>query len=171
MAAEDQPSRANADRIRDVPEWAGTRRPPRDPKTGFLWPRRCQLYVPGHTPHVIQVKLSWRESPRIGRLLSVDGNVIDVDLGKHVEQFRNHEPERLLEIVGIGRTVRVFSSILRGGSNYCWSIAQAEAPWTPCNNEPLTATTPEVLAERMKTHGGFLVPGAEVMKGLEATDG
>ena len=101
-----------------------------------------------------------------GKLRSVDGNVIAVDVGDHVEQFRNHEPERLLEIVGIGGPVRVFSSILQGWTTHVWSIARAADPWTPCNNEPLTASTPEALAERIETHGGFFVPGDEALRGL-----
>ena len=101
-----------------------------------------------------------------GRLRSVDGDVIDIDVGDHVAQFRNHEPERLLEIVGLGGTVRVFSSILQGWTNHVWSIARAADPWTPCNNEPLTATTPGALVSRIETHGGFFVPGDEVLRGL-----
>lgn len=169
MTATDGPERTPARRRGDVPDWASHNRQPRDPKSGLLWPRRCERYVRGHTPHIIQVKLSWREEPRIGRLLSVDDNIIDVDFGSHFEQFRNHEPERLFEIVGVGKTVRVFSSILKGGRGYCWSIARADAPWQPCNNEPLTATTPEALADHIDTHGGFLVPGVEVQESWSVT--
>ena len=150
------------DHAPDVPEWAGNREQPRDPRSGFLKPRRCELYVAGHTPHVIQVEVCLRRVPLVGKLRSVDGDVVTVDVGDHVEQFRNHEPERLLEIVGIGGTVRIFSSILQGWTNHVWSIARATDPWRPCNDEPLTATTPEALAERIRTHGGFLVPGHEV---------
>ena len=157
--------RTRARRRGDLPDWALNLRQPRDPRSGFLWPRHCERYLPGHTPHIIQVKLSWRESPRTGKLLSVHGNLIDVALGNHVEQFRNHEPERLLEIVGIGETVRVFSSILKGRRDYCWSLARAETLWAPCDSERLTATTSEALAERIVTHGGFLVPGVEVLEG------
>jgi hypothetical protein len=164
-----EPERTPARRREEVPDWALNLRQPRDPRSGFLWPRHCERYVPGHTPHVIQVKLSWRESPRLGELLSVDANVIDVDLGNRVEQFRNHEPERLLEIVSIGKPVRVFSSILMGGTDYCWSIARAEVPWAPCENEPLRPRTQEALAERMVTHGGFLVPGDEVLHSGSST--
>jgi hypothetical protein len=169
--AEDQRKQAHDDRTSDVPEWARNRKQPIDPGSGFLWPRRCELHLAGHTPHVIQVKVCLRREPRIGKLESVKGNVVAVDFGDHVGQFRNHETERLLEIVGIGGTVRAFSSILQGWTDHCWSIAEVEAPWIPCNNEPLTATGPVALAERIRTHGGFLVLGAEAPRGLETTDG
>jgi len=167
----DRQHQGHDDRTRDVPAWARNRELPRDTKSGFLKPRRCELYVAGHTPHVIQVKVCLRQEPLAGKLRSVDGNVITVEFGDDVEQFRNHEPERLLEIVGIGGTVRVFSSILQGWTNHVWSVSPAADPWLPCNNEPLTATTPEALAERIRTHGGFLVPGAEVLRDLRSADG
>ena len=163
---EDRAQEAHDDPTREVPEWAGNRERPRDPKSGFLKPRRCELYVAGHTPHVIQVKVCLRGEALAGKLQSVVGNVITVDAGDRVERFRNHEPERLLEIVGLGGTVRVFSSILQGWTNHVWSIARAADPWRPCNDEPLTATTPEALAERIRTHGGLLVPGDQVLREL-----
>ena len=158
--AEDQRKRAPDDRTRDVPEWACNRKQPRDPESGYLWPRRCELYLAGHTPHPTQVNVCLRQEPRFGTLRSVEDNVLAVDFGDHVEKFRNHETERLLEIVGLGRTVRAFSSILQGWTNHCWSIARNEVPWIPCSIEPLTATTPGALAQRLRTHGGFLVPGS-----------
>jgi len=137
---------------------------PRDPGSGLLWPRRCALFTPGHTPHVIAIKVCLRKEPRRGHLLYVEGNVVAIDFQDYVEQFRNHEPERLLDIVGLDGPVRVFGSILQGRTNYCWSIAQAEKQWEPCNSEPLTVTTPEALAERLGTHGGFLVSGADIQE-------
>ena len=116
------------DRTAEVPGWGYNRERPRDPTSGFLKPCPCELYVAGHTPHVIQVRVCLGGEARAGKLRSVDGNVIAVEVGDHVEQFRNHEPERLLEIVGTGGTVQVFSSVLQGWTKHVWSIAPAKYP-------------------------------------------
>jgi hypothetical protein len=74
-----------------------------------------------------------------------------------------------VEIVGIGGPVRVCAtgySILRydhgDRSSSCFSIAHVEEPWSECDEAPLATTTAEALAERMRTHGGFLVPAASI---------
>ena len=144
-----------------VPEWARGRKPPRDPETGQLWPRRCELYISGHTVHHIQALRSHDAEKRVGRLAAVEGNVITVDFNGEIEHYRNHEPERLLEIIGIGGTVIVCSSfsLLKSESGSCFSIAQDDGPWRPCDYQPLNSAKPDALAERLETHGGFLVPG------------
>jgi hypothetical protein len=75
------------------------------------------------------------------------------------EQYRNHEVERLVEIVGLGGEVRICESysILRGGGDYCFSIGAGE--WVECDDEPLTSTSAESLVDRLKSHGGFVVAG------------
>jgi hypothetical protein len=37
--------------------------------------------------------------------------------------------------------------------------------------EPLRSTTPEALAHRIESHGGFVVPGVQVLRGIEHGDG
>ena len=99
----------------------------------------------GHTPNVVQIKVCLRKTPRKGKLLGVEDNVISVDFQDQIVRFRNHEPERLLEIIGVGGTVRIFSSILQGRSGYCFCIVDADAQWIPCDDEPLSSTTPGAL--------------------------
>jgi hypothetical protein len=147
--------------VADLPDWARDRKQPRDPKTGFLWLRNCELYRAGHTVHSIQATRGIREAHRNGLLVAVDDNVITVDFTDEVKQYRNHEVERLVEIVGIGGNVRVREpfELLQGGGNFCFSISNIDQPWIPCDGVPLASTSPQALAERLATHGGFLVPG------------
>ena len=129
----------------------------------------CELYQAGHTVHHIQANRSAGEPHRQGTLTGVQGNVITVDFGDETKRYRNHDPDRLVSLIGIGGSVRVCEGyvILRGNGGYCFSIDDAENPWVPCDHVPLTSFTPDALAERMETHGGFLVPGPLV---LEADD-
>jgi hypothetical protein len=131
-------------------------------KTGNVY--RCELYQAGHTVHFIQVNRSAGEPDRQGKLTEVAENVITIDFGDQIKRYRNHDPDRLVDIVGIGRTVRVCERyvILRGNGGYCFSIQDADEPWVPCDHEPLTSFTAEALAERVQTHGGFFVPGGAV---------
>ncbi len=122
----------------------------------------CELYQAGHTVHHIQANRSAGEPHRQGSLTEVRDDVITVDFGNEIRRYRNHDPDRLVDIVGIGGSVGVCERyvILRGNGGYCFSILDADKPWVPCDYEPLTSFTPEALARRMETHGGFLVPGA-----------
>jgi len=107
-------------------------------------------------------------------LLEVEDNVIAVDFGDATRRYRNHDVERLVEIVGIDGAVRVCDEyiILRFDhgnlTSSCFSIADADEPWIPCNYNALTSITPDALAERIKTHGGFVVPGRDVLKSIES---
>jgi hypothetical protein len=122
---------------------------------------RCELYQAGHEVHYIQARRSFAKPHRRGTLTEVLGNVITVDFEDEIKRYRNHDPDRLVDIVGIGRTVRVCERyvILRGNGGHCFSIQEADEPSVPCDHEPLTNFTLEALVERMQTHGGFLVPG------------
>jgi hypothetical protein len=124
----------------------------------------CELYQAGHTVHHIQANRSAGEPHRQGMLTEVLGNVITVDFGSEIRRYRNHDPDRLVDIVGISGSVGVCERyvILRGNGGYCFSILDADKPWIPCDHEPLTSFTAEALAERLQTHGGFLVPGVAV---------
>jgi len=124
----------------------------------------CELYQAGHTVHHIQANRSAGAPHRQGTLTEILGNVISVDFGDEIRRYRNHDPDRLVDIVGIGGSVGVCERyvILRGNRGYCFSILDADEPWVPCDHEPLTSFTPGALAERLETHGGFLVPGVAV---------
>ena len=62
-------------RSEDVPKWARRRKQPRDPRTGFLRPCRCELYLAGHTVHYIQAIHSAGKPHRFGRLVALPVSV------------------------------------------------------------------------------------------------
>jgi hypothetical protein len=130
--------------------------------------KACQLYFAGHTPHWIQSKQSLGEPDRIGRLVAVEENIIAIDYFSEIKYFANHDVERLVEIIGIGGSVSVVERfvILRGGVT-CFSIQEADEPWIECDYSPLTSTTFDALAERLRTHGGYTVPGQELVRQLK----
>jgi hypothetical protein len=106
--------------------------------------------------------------------VAAEDNKITVDFGDEIKEYRNHEVERLVEIIGIGGAVQVCEryvilrdAIPKGGGTYCFSIAAADKPWVPCDNTPLTSFDAGSLAERLTTHGGFSVPGPAVLEALE----
>ena len=139
--------------------------------------RKCQLYIDGHVVHYIQALHSLGRPHRSGRLVDLNGNVLTVEFSDQIKQYRNHNVDRLLERVPIGTEVRVCYEyrILRyrhdDSGSYCFSICSVDTPWTLCNYEPLRSATPEALAERVRTHGGFVVPGKQVLMGLEHPNG
>jgi len=136
-----------------------------------LEPRRCELYFAGHTVHWIQALRSAAQPHVTGTLLAVEDHVITVDLAGEEHQWRNHDPERLLESIGVGGEVRVCADwfILTyrppGSMAFTYdslSIYPIHKPWTPCAYTPFEATSFEDLAERARTHGGFSIPGRVV---------
>ena len=131
----------------------------------------CQLYRPGHTVHHIQALRSQGQPSRVGRLTAAEGNLITVDFGG-TESYVNHDVDRLLGIIKIGWSVRVCERyrILQGAGGHCFSIANPADPWIPCDFEPLTSASPEALSEHLKTHGGFLVPGQQLLADLARSD-
>jgi hypothetical protein len=149
-----------------APSWirGGDRK--RDPETGHLKLRVCERYTSGHSVHYIQAIHSYGKPHRAGQLVDVTDNVLTVDFGEETKQYQTHDPERLLDIVGISGDVRVCDcyTILRR-RNSCFSISDIDGPWVPCDYEPLRSTTPEALAKRVETHGGFTVPGHLVLRG------
>jgi len=153
-----------------LPRWARRRKHPRDPVTRILKPRHCEFYWPGHTVHWIQANRSFSEPHRLGHIVVIEENVIGVDFDTEVKRFRNHEVERLIEVVGRYGSVRVCEkySILRSLGNYCFSIAFADKPWEECNSKPPYSASPDALEERLRTHGGFSVSGRKALNDLPA---
>lgn len=127
----------------------------------------CQLFFPSHTLHWIQFKHSLDEPHQTGRLVAVKGNVIKVQYLSTTKSYWHHETSRLLDLVGIGGFVAVCEkwSVLRGGGG-AFSIASTKRPWIECDFTPLTSTSFEALAERMRSHGGYSVPGSIVVDQL-----
>jgi hypothetical protein len=89
------------------------------------------MYLPGHTVHWIQAKLSAGLPHRSGGLTAVEDDLITVDFGDVVKKYGNCDPKRFVEIVGLGSTVRVCENywILRSQSGYVFSVAPADAEW------------------------------------------
>jgi hypothetical protein len=98
-------------------------------------------------------------------MTAAEDNVITVNFGDEVKRYRNCDPERLLEIVGIGNSVDVCERyrILRAWNDYLFCIVSADEPWVPCDYSPLTSATPGALVKRMETHGGFFVSGQQAL--------
>jgi hypothetical protein len=120
----------------NLPTWARGRRQPRDPATGYFWPRPCDIYGQGHRPHPRPITLSHGGPYRKGRIVDVEGRVFTVEFDDAIRRFQNHEVERLLQIVGKSGRVRLgvdYPSILRNSGNYCFSVLDAESQWTECN--------------------------------------
>jgi hypothetical protein len=167
ICAEDDARRAAEEPRRPrrrLPPWAKTRSRPRDPVTGFLKPRRCQMYLPGHSVHWIQARKSEPGPFEVGILTEVNGDVITLEFGTEYRRYRNHEVERLVEIVGIDNGVHVSERyrILRSRTGYLFSIATVGDRSVSCDATPLATVTPEALAERLETHGGFSIPGRQL---------
>jgi hypothetical protein len=128
-------------------------------------PEKCDLYLPGHHTHWIQARKASTERYRWGKLVSVYDDVITVAYLDGVSRYRNHRVETLLDIAATGtkvavceryRTMRIDVDDL---ASKCFCIATVHEPWTPCSYEPLTAVSPEALADRLAKRGGFSVPG------------
>jgi hypothetical protein len=137
-------------------------------------PEQCTLYVPGHMVHVIQVFHSRSEprTPRSGSIVSVGSGVVIVDLGGEQRRYRNHETQRIRDVVRDHRpevNVDEGWSILRlphPGGTYCFSIASADEPLLPCRTDEQTRFDVEGIRERLISHGGFLIPGKVVLDAL-----
>jgi hypothetical protein len=133
---------------------------------------KCDLYLAGHCHHWIQARKASesRTSPRVGKLEAIDddGFIVVRYLDK-IGHYRNHDVGRLVDITRPGIKVRVFeryrllSVDLPDGSARMFCIAIEDDEWTPCSYLPLTSATPEALAERLATRGGFSVPGNEIV--------
>jgi hypothetical protein len=106
---------------------------PRD-KNGVLLPKQCHRYGAGHVVHWIAGNGSAGAHHLKGVLLSANGYIITVDFGTETRQYRNHDPERLIEIVKIGGRVAVCEEwvIMRSRSGFVFSLADPESPWSRC---------------------------------------
>jgi hypothetical protein len=127
--------------------------------------QKCELYIPGHCPHWIQVKRAAGTEPRVGTLVEIVDGVITVEYLDKIGHYRNHDAKQLEDIAQPGTNVRVFEDYrilgvdVEHGSRKVFCIALPGDTWTPCNYEPLESVTPDALAARLSTHGGFSVPG------------
>ncbi len=131
---------------------------------------KCDLYLPGHCVHWIQSRKASEVTPRCGTLVEVTDTVITVEYLDKVGHYRNHDAGRILKVAKPGTKVRVSEDYGLLGVDMdhytyrCFCIADTDRPWTSCSYEPMVATTPEALAERLASRGGFSVSG-RVVKG------
>lgn len=143
--------------------------------------KRCTLYAAGHTVHWIQAlhsanKPEVARRTRTGTLIAVDGEVLMISFGAdgEPERFRNHEPERLRAIARRLPTAVSLNDqycLLRVGT-YCFSVKQATSgPLGRCPVDDPPDSSPETLAERTRTHGGFSVPLPTTAPGLSDPPG
>lgn len=144
-------------------------------------PRRCTSYAAGHTVHWIQAlhsanKPEVARRTRTGTLTAVEGDLLTIRFAADAEpeRFRNHEPQRLLAIarqLPAAVSLNDQYCILRVGT-YCFSVKQATSgPWGRCPVDDLPDSSPETLAERTRTHGGFSVPLPTAAPGLSDPPG
>jgi hypothetical protein len=125
----------------------------------------CDLYLPGHLTHWIQLRRTSEVTPRTGKLVGVEDGIITVEYLDKVGRYRNHRPEEVSEVARPGTKVRVFEDYglfgidldQRTSKSFC--IADADQPWVECSYELLISVTAEALAERLNVRGGFSFPG------------
>lgn len=104
-------------------------------------------------------------------MTEVDDQWITITFLDRVVRYRNHDAASILDFADLGAKVRVSERYHVLGvqlANYehkIYCIALETDEWTPCSFEPLVDTSPEGLAERLRTRGGFSVPGEAVAAG------
>lgn len=144
---------------------------------GTVRRQECDLYLPGHHWHWIQARKASETTPRIGKVVDVGDGVITVKYLDRTSRYRNHDARTLAKIAKPGMKVRVFERYgLLGvendhfsGHRFC--VVDAAEPLVPCSYEPLVSVTPEALAERLRTRGGFSVPGDALIRAVHTDDG
>jgi hypothetical protein len=108
-----------------------------------------------------------RNHPAVRTRTGITDDAITVAYLDKIGRYRNHDAQKIMEVAELGTKVRVFESYGLLGVDvdhyrYRWfCIADADRPWTPWSTE-LSAMTPDALAERLSTRGGFSVPGGVV---------
>jgi hypothetical protein len=140
--------------------------------------RRCALYTPGHQTHLIQAKLARDDDPakyRHGVVVAVqDDGWSTLDVDGELLRFWNHDPQwvrRCFEEagwqVGLPGYGLLHARSARGG-RYCICVS-ADGP-TPCAPPSAAGSSVAGLVERVMSHGGFLVSGAEAVRQLHDDD-
>jgi hypothetical protein len=134
----------------------------------------CDLYVRGHLVHPTQARKAWESDEPVswGRFAGIDEGLAVVRFLDRVERFRCHRPQEIAALAEVGDKARfshrwgVLSLHRRFEHVITVSIADVDAPWTPCSMEPLE---PEPLdALRLEERGGSLVPGPDTLLPLDA---
>jgi hypothetical protein len=125
----------------------------------------CDLYLPGHLVHWTQAKKAAEHKFSWGRLEAVDAAVVTVRYLDRIGRYRTHDTAELAFYSAEGDKISVCEpyGVLRydldDRRTLLVGVADADAPWVSCRYEPLEEITPDTLAERIRTRGGFSVPG------------
>jgi hypothetical protein len=128
--------------------------------------RHCNLYRPGHNPHLIQINRSYQDDdnlPEPGQLVSVqaDGMVV-IEVGGEERRLWSHEPQRLERRVGAndGRLLHhprwglLISPHCLDESTAWFCVARADDPeLLPCSTE----LPPDDPLQRLASTGAFLI--------------
>jgi hypothetical protein len=129
---------------------------------------KCDLYIAGHCSHPIQCRKAAGTKWTTAILVGIEDGVITVEHMGTLSRFRSHDAQLLEDIAPVGTPLRFYESFRLLGVDLgraSWKpiyIADADDQWVPCDNTPITSTTPEALAERLQTHGGLLMPGTSI---------
>ena len=142
----------------------------------------CDLYGPGHNVHWIPGLRSVGnaaagERTRATLVAAADGIIVVSLADGDLVRYRTHSTRRIRRIAKPGDEVIVCESyrILRvpgpRGTTRLFCIALDRDDLQPCSAAPITAATPEALAEQLATRGGFSVPGQMALAALEGSAG
>jgi len=128
----------------------------------------CESYFPGHVPHWIQGKKAASQTPSGGILVGLEDDYLVVEYLDRTARYRNHAARTVFRLakprskVWVVERFRILGYEKFNGLHSAASIALEGDEWHPCiPPDPAgPPDTPEGLAERLETHGGFVVPGA-----------
>jgi hypothetical protein len=124
-----------------------------------------------------QATKAWESDDPVGwgRFAGVEDGLVVVRFLDGVERFRCHRPPEIAALAEVGDKARVSHrwgvlSLHRRFENVITvSIANVDAPWTPCSvGEPAEPESLDELAQRLEERGGFLVSGLEALRLLDA---
>lgn len=127
----------------------------------------CDLYLRGHLVHWIQAKKAAEHKFSWGRLEALDKETVTVRFLDRVGNYRTHDTAELAfyattgEKVGVCEPYGVLRYDIGPGRALLVGVTDSTAPFEPCRYRPLEQITPDTLAERIRTHGGFSVLGDE----------
>ena len=135
----------------------------------------CTLYVPGHTVHFIQARRSCEEpgEQEHGRIRAIQQGVIAFETATGIRTYRNHETACLRAILVAHGAEAILDGrwqllkVPHDGGSYYFCVAPASAPWRRCRSDTPSKMDAAALADRALTHGGFLVPGRDVLRSSE----
>ncbi len=132
---------------------------------GYQGPRpTCDLYLRGHLVHWVQAQKAAEHKFSWGRLEAVDKGIVTVHYLDRIGRYRTHDTAELGfyavpgDKIGVCEPYGVLRYDFDARRTLLIGVADPAAPWEPCRYEPRERITPDTLAERIRTRGGFSVP-------------